>query len=113
MPAYPFGEKLQPSTRRAKASKSSMTGSGSAGCKGTLYHALGEQPLTGTVAAVQDRSAAGQRGGGEHEAGWLHEAEPLEVRSDVGIWASLHGHQFVSGHRYTSPTGSVRLAWTS
>ena len=59
------------------------------GPEGPLVDALREQPLTGGVTAVEDRSAADQRRRGEDQAGRLHEAEPLEVREDLGIGASV------------------------
>ena len=61
------------------------------GPEGALIDALREQPLARGVTTIEDRSAADQCWRREDEAGGLHEAEPLEVRGDVGILASVHG----------------------
>ena len=78
--------------------------------RGPLVDALREQPLTGGVMTVEDSSAADKRRRGEDEAG--RAARSRAIRGAQRCWdpGECSWHQFVSGHRYTSPTGSVRFA---
>ena len=63
---------------------------------GPLAHAAAQPRLPLPVVAGQHRTGTHERGGGDDEAGRLHEAEPAEVILDAGVPA---GHQLVSGHR--------------
>ena len=74
-----------------------------------LLDAARHQPLPFAIIAGQDRSGPHERRGRDHKPVRLYEPQPVQVGLRVGIHQC---HQFVSGQRYTSPSGSTRRVAT-
>ena len=85
VPAYPFGEKLQPSTSPANSRKSGRYGSGSPwGVEAALGDAGAQEPLPLGVAR-ENGPRPGQGRRRHHETGGPDEADPLQVRGYLRV----------------------------
>ena len=68
------------------------------GIESAIVDARAQEPLPLDVTPVEDRPGAHQRRRRNHEARRPDEADPFEVRQDLGVQLG-HGDQFVSGQR--------------
>ena len=79
---------------------------------GTLLNTVLEPFLAFDIPAVQDCARLDERVGGYDQSGRLNESEPFQMVPDLRRELLGHPRHPVSGHRYTRPTGSTRLALT-
>lgn len=80
--------------------------------EGILVDARMQQLLSGIVSSVENCAGAHQCHCRDDQTCRPDEAQPFEVRKNGG-WNFGHGGQLDSGQRYTSPSGSMRVARTS
>ena len=101
--------------RAMRTSSKVRTGDGSgsrSGSRITLLDAILEKFLALDISTIQDRACLDERVGRHNQAGRLDEAEPFQVVPYLRRELLSHPRHPVSGHRYTRPTGSTRLART-